>query len=400
MERQAGKPDEGLPSQTCWEKLLQERTAELQQTNRALQEEIAERKKNEERYRTLIETLPEAILLTDMQQNIRFCNQQAALLFGYETVDLLCEQTLPSLMAPDNRTAPAGSDVPSPATWFALLKNREYTMVRSDGSRFPVEVSSSTMTDSQGEATGMIIVVQDVSERKKLQARVIENERFAASGRLAASVAHEINTPLQSLQTALAMACLTTDAERETILTHAQKEIQRVGRIVRQLLDLYRPSISTFGAVHLPDLVERLMLLIGKRLRDQRVIVRRNLEDNLPAIQGYADELTQVLLNLLINALDAMPDGGELGITVWKQSDEAAICIAISDTGCGIPADLQARMFEPFVTTKDEGTGLGLAISSQIVQQHGGYIQVASTLGRGSTFTLVLPIAQEAKRGR
>jgi signal transduction histidine kinase len=230
-----------------------------------------------------------------------------------------------------------------------------------------------------------------VTERVQLHERVIANERFAASGRLAASVAHEINTPLQSIQTALGLIGVADAERRATYLAHALEETQRVARIVRQLLDLYRPG-GTTGPVNLNTLAERLLLLIGKRLRDQRVSVEMALDADLPDLHGRADELMQLVLNLLVNAIEAMPDGGTLQIGTRILNDPPDhVAIMISDTGVGISPHMQKRIFEPFVTTRQHGTGLGLSICSQIVERHGGSITVASRLDAGSTFTVVLP---------
>jgi two-component system NtrC family sensor kinase len=242
----------------------------------------------------------------------------------------------------------------------------------------------------------MIVHVVDVTEHVQMEARLIENERFAASGRLAASVAHEINTPLQSLQTFVKLARnAATDTDRDTFLDYARDEIQRVGRIVRQLLELYRPDTPAPGPVDMIVLIERIILFIGKRIRDQKITVERQFADALPRAWGHSDELTQVLLNLIVNALDAMPYGGPLCIAARMADDRPhPLEISITDGGCGIAPELQERIFEPFVTTKEHGTGLGLAISAQIIRQHGGDISVESQAGAGSTFTIRLPTSR------
>jgi PAS domain S-box-containing protein len=390
---------------------VRERTSELVQANLALQSEIAGRKmveealrQSEEQYRTLVETSPSAILLTDTSGTIRFCNQQAAMLFGFARANELRGKNSLDLIAPD---AEGEQQTVSPQTIIRTenTRNIEYILQKVDGSRFPAEISSSVVTNQQQEPVALIIVVQDISERTLLQTHVIENERFAAGGRLAASVAHEINTPLQTIQTnlrLLATGC--TDEETTLFLNDAMEEIKRIGRIVRQLLDLYRPATATYGPVDISSLLGRILLLIGKQVRDQRVLVESDLPVDLPYICGRTDELMQVFLNLLVNALDAMPDGGTL--RVWaalrepQKADTAypspsarlAIVVGVGDTGCGIAPELQSRIFAPFITTKRDGTGLGLSISSEIIQQHGGRIDLESQPGIGSTFFVMLPV--------
>lgn len=253
------------------------------------------------------------------------------------------------------------------------------------------------------QSTGQMIVhVVDVTEPVQLQTQVIANERFAANGRLAASVAHEINTPLQSIQTALELLRIAAPDRREVYLAHALHETQRVAHIARQLLDLYHPVPATSGAVAINALIEQLLLLMNKRLTDQRVIVVRELAADLPPVWGRSDELMQVLLNLINNATEAMPDGGTLRVeTTLAPNTELsnisqAVQIAVIDTGCGISPLLQMHIFEPFVTGKENGTGLGLSISKQIIEQHRGTIAVVSQVGVGSTFTVTLPCSAAA----
>jgi PAS domain S-box-containing protein len=571
---------------------VQRRTAELFETNKAFQEEIMERKRaeeslreSEERYRTLVETLPGALLLTSLDGIIHFCNRQAALLFGYNSVEELYGKHGSELIAQEPYTDHL--EYVQHIIESGKLKNIEYVMRKRDGMTFPAEVNSSLITDSQGYSTALIIVVQDISERKeseqaivsayqnlsdltshvtrnrnllhaivdgledglllldkkgyvqtvnralatllgttiealigqkwatvyprispefpgdfaltslamlpdnqphshsmhhrykdqdgnthilnlhaialqdmrhaveqvifhvvdvteyvKLQTQVMENDRFATSGRLAASVAHEVNTPLQSLQLFVELAQVSPEEKRNTFLSYVQEEIQRIGHIVHNLLELYRPGAVAYGPLVISTLIERLLLLVGKQLMDQRIMVVRDLAEDLPLVWGRADEFMQVLLNLLVNALDAMPDGGTLTIRTRCMAREALsflalppaplepiegqegtdslfqdegqemennfkpeefspppaneianyVTIAIADNGCGINPDIQERIFDAFMTTKEQGTGLGLAISKQFIERFGGTITVQSAIQQGSTFTITLPV--------
>jgi two-component system NtrC family sensor kinase len=280
-------------------------------------------------------------------------------------------------------------------------------MRRIDGSQFPAEISSSVIQVHK-RPSSLIIVVRDISEHKRLQTQFLENERFAASGRLAASVAHEINTPLLSLDFSLEMAQIVPDEERQACLKDAREEIQRIARIVSQLLNLYNPSAAAYAPVDIYVLLERILLLMGKWIREHRVNVQQDLLDDLPCVWGHADELMQVVLNLIFNAVYAMPEGGNL--RVWTKvadtpplvhgvvSPQAlpdlaqVIILGITDTGYGVPTAIQERIFEPFFTTREQGTGLGLAICSQIIERHGGFLGLESQSGHGSTFMVILPV--------
>ncbi len=290
---------------------------------------------------------------------------------------------------------------------------------KSDGKTHILDFQTIALYDIDSGVEQIILRVVDVTEILRMQALFIENERFAASGRLAASVAHEINTPLQAIQNSLKLVQIGNQEERDTFLTYARQEIRRVGDIVHQLLDLYRPGATIVGTVQINVLIERILLLIGKRIRDQKIVVEWDLASDLPSIQGRSDELMQVFLNLIVNALDAMPDGGRLRIhashlthktDLSPESNETAriyasghaaaavqqciprLIVELTDTGCGILGEGMEHIFDPFVTTKEDGVGLGLAITAQIIQQHGGTISVISTPGTGSCFCVTLPL--------
>jgi signal transduction histidine kinase len=219
---------------------------------------------------------------------------------------------------------------------------------------------------------------------------MMEQERFAVTGRLAASVAHEINTPLQTIQTGLELLRSLPPEEQACLLDDAIDEIQRIGRIVHQLLDLYRPAVA--GPVDLSALIDRVVFLLSKRIEDQRILVQRAVSSAQPAY-GRVDELMQIVINLVVNALDAMPAGGMLSFSVRMAGERPAqLILDISDTGPGVPADLRVRIFEPFVTTKATGTGLGLAISRQIAEQNSGELTLADSSVHGSTFRVRLPV--------
>lgn len=245
-----------------------------------------------------------------------------------------------------------------------------------------------------GTVDRVILHIVDVTERLEFEELAGQHEKFAASGKLAAAIAHEVNTPLQAIQNFLYLAGQASADQRDSYLTLVSDEIDRISSIVRQLLDLYRTETYATSLFDMNTLVNRVLLLTGGTLAKQRVSVERNLADTLPQLQGRADQLTQVVLNLIINAADAMPSGGTLTIETRLHDDAhtPGIQLAVSDTGIGISEQVQARIFESFFTTKPDGTGLGLAISRKIISQHDGAMQVHSVPGQGSTFCITLPL--------
>jgi signal transduction histidine kinase/DNA-binding response OmpR family regulator len=231
-------------------------------------------------------------------------------------------------------------------------------------------------------------------ELERSQAQLIQAEKMAATGRMAASIAHEINNPLQAIHNCLFLAINRplTDEKKRYYLTMAQEEVERLITLVQRTLEFYRPSKGKAEAIDVNRVVENVLALSSKRLEHGHIQVHTELKPELPSIPAVPDQLTQVLLNLIINAIEAMPDGGEL--TLMTGADDGRLTIAVRDTGPGISPDEAAKIFEPFYTTKATGTGLGLAVSYGIIQRHGGRIDVTGAPGTGTTFTISLPIEQ------
>jgi len=232
------------------------------------------------------------------------------------------------------------------------------------------------------------------NELERSQAQLIQAEKMAAIGRLAASIAHEINNPLQAIHTSLHLSTNPKLAEerRREYLTMAQKEVGRLIEIVRRMLDFYRPSAGQMVSVDVNRVLEDALAIAGKRLQHGGIHLHTRLATDLPSVPGVPDQLTQVFLNILINAIEAMPDGGDLHVGTLLSEDGEWVLVAFRDSGPGLTAEQIAHIFEPFYTTKPDGTGLGLAVSYGIIEQHGGTIEVSSQPGQGATFIVRLPV--------
>jgi two-component system NtrC family sensor kinase len=230
------------------------------------------------------------------------------------------------------------------------------------------------------------------------QAQLLQSAKLAAVGELAASVAHEINNPLYAARNSLYLVeqDLPPAAPQRQFLEIAQGELGRIARIITRMRDFYRPARAELEPTEINDVLLETIELVQTHLRHGQVSVATDLAADLPQVIAHTDQIRQVFLNLMLNACDAMPNGGTLGISTRlrkTQTDRGtAIVIEIADTGIGIPPEHRAHLFEPFYTTKPQGTGLGLAISAHIVTQHGGQIDVASEAGVGTTFTISLPL--------
>jgi two-component system, NtrC family, sensor kinase len=236
------------------------------------------------------------------------------------------------------------------------------------------------------------------------QAQLLQSAKLAAVGELAASVAHEINNPLYAARNSLYLVeqDLPPDAPQRQFLEIAQGELGRIARIITHMRDFYRPTRAELEPTMINDVLMATIDLVQTHLRHGQVAVATDLADDLPEMTAHTDQIRQVFLNLMLNACDAMPNGGTLRITshMHRASDDhpAEIIVQIADTGVGIALEHQTHLFEPFYTTKAQGTGLGLAISAHIITQHSGQIEVASELGVGTTFTVRLPVLTTGHR--
>ena len=287
---------------------------------------------------------------------------------------------------------------------FADKDNRTLHL-HNPTSRMDVEYAarSGKIYDARGLVAYTVTVLRDFSAWKKLEQlqlerRMLEMEKFAATGRLAGTIAHEINNPLEAMKNAIHLLAGKLDPQLTPIFEVLRTENDRVTRIVRQMLGLYRYT-APLGNFDLNNVVEDTLALFARPLEKSGVEIQKNL-GKLPPIKGSADQFRQLLSNLVVNAKDSMKSGGKLLIQTSEiramDGLHSSLKLIVADTGAGIPRELQKSMFEPFISTKGEkGTGLGLWIVKGIVENHGGRIRVRSTVGKGTVFKLTFPIVRQ-----
>ena len=256
-------------------------------------------------------------------------------------------------------------------------------------------------TKKELEESGKVLedkVEERTRELKEIHNQLIHAERLAATGRLGASVAHEINNPLQAIENfiSLVMENIDNESQDKRYLILAQEGIDRIAKIVRQLLTFHHPETARVDLIDINDTVEKVLGLTNNQLSINKIRVTKELSSSQPKIHGSSQQMHQVLLNLILNAQDAMLDGGELRIKTENSGETASIFI--KDTGVGMSEDVLAHIFEPFFTTKKKkmGTGLGLSVSHGIIRAHGGDIHVESKEGEGTTFIIRLPVNHHA----
>ena len=241
-----------------------------------------------------------------------------------------------------------------------------------------------------------------VSEREEARRQALSAERLAAVGELAAGIAHELRNPLTSVKLLIQTARqqLSGHSFGEMDLQVAQREIGRMEGTIQGLLDFARPPSLRRVPHDVRGTAQRALNLIDGRAKRQGVVIAADLPVLPVVTDGDPEQIHQVLVNLLLNGLEAMPEGGKLELVIQRPANDAAICrITVADSGAGIPAEILERVFEPFVTSKESGTGLGLAISRRIVEEHGGTLQATNRAGGGALFILELPLSTPSISG-
>jgi signal transduction histidine kinase len=261
----------------------------------------------------------------------------------------------------------------------------------------PIEDTAAPIRDDYGRLIGVVLVFHDASRERNLQEVLRRTEKLAAAARLAATVSHEINNPLEAIGNLIYLARNNPDLPGNVTeqLQLAEQELARVSHITRQTLGFYRESALP-TSVHMPTLIESVLTLYSNKLQIKQIKVQLALED-CPAITGLAGEIQQLVSNIISNAIDAAPVSGTLKIDTSpvELADGKSIRLKIEDDGPGIPPENLERIFEPFFTTKkDVGTGLGLWVCKEIAERHGGSIQVLPNNGngnKGAIFAILLP---------
>jgi len=257
---------------------------------------------------------------------------------------------------------------------------------------FPLE-------DRDGKVGGITFLMENVSGRKKLRDQMAEYEKLSALSQLAMGAAHEINNPLLGISSFLELLAEETPSKEQKEEIHfVLQNVYRISETVRGLLNFARPSPPQFTKVDLNHLVEETLSFLGHQPIFRKLVTATELSPSLPQITADLSQVRQVLINLLLNAAQSMPDGGRLTVKTSKIKFEEKVLVEIMDTGTGIPADIKNKIFDPFFTTKkNQGTGLGLSISLSYIKSHSGHISVRSRPGKGTTFGILFPIRQKGR---
>jgi signal transduction histidine kinase len=357
--------------ETYYEK-LQERvsylSAELERKNNQLADALDEAERNREYLNAILYNLEEAIIVINSEDRITMINKSAETLLGIEILDVIGKRY-------------DGLNI-------SIIENGPDTTLTVGGVPHNVILSRSHVVHPRGQNKGSVILIKDITRLRELEQQQERNQRLIAMGEMSAKIVHEIRNPLCSI--ALFASMLEKDLQDpgQKDLAHGiSAGIGNLNGILKNMLFFARPNRPLMKSVNLRHVIEDSLNLFAPLAGSRNITVKHSLSDS--HIRGDAELLKQVFANIIVNAVQAMPDGGTLSVETVNRDNH--FIVDIGDTGEGIEQGSMESIFNPFFSTKDNGTGLGLAIASMIMQRHDGYIKVASAEGKGSVFSLCFP---------
>ena len=365
----------------------------------SLREQMLRVEESEKRYRMLFERAGDAIFLLDGDEKnglrILSANEAAAKLHGYTVGELLTLKMSDIMSAdPTNGSAALIQRILN-GEWV----NAEVTHRKKDGTVFPVEMGAGLL--DLGTQRYVLAFDRDVSERKTTEESLQRAEQLKVAGALAAGLTHELKNYLAGIKVSAEVLLdeLVLSEDHQMVLRNMITEIRQMELLMKELLNFARPSVPQLVPVTVNAILDSAMAfslknVSGPARASNSVTIIKAFGTNLPKTMADPMKLQQAFMNLLLNAADAMPNGGTLSVKTSYDPEDSLIRIVIADTGSGISRDVLAKLFEPFFTTKPRGTGLGLPITKRLIEQHGGSIEVTSSAEKGTVFEISLPVRE------
>lgn len=395
---------------------LEDKLVELEETNQALQHDIARRKQleaalvlSEKRYRDLFDNAPDGYCVVDTAGLIRDMNATQLNWLGYRRQDVIDRMRLEEILAPVGRRQL--SHLLNQCGRDGHLENVELILVRKDGRRLPVRLNMRSIQDTSGQCAGFRVMTRDISQEKELEAQLLQAQKLESLGILTAGIAHDFNNMLSGILgfTELVLQEVKPADPIHKDLHQIEALSLRAANMVKQLMTFSRRSISQKTSLSLNPLLEEIAKLLERMIPENIEVAMRMAAEDL-IVEADPTQLQQVIMNLALNARDAMPAGGRLLIETARVELDEAFCrmhpglqpewhalLSVSDTGTGIPLELHPHIFDPFFTTKavGKGTGLGLSVVYGIVKNHNGAIEVESQAGQGTIMKIYLPLTEQ-----
>jgi PAS domain S-box-containing protein len=335
----------------------------------------------------------DAIITMDPDDVVTSWNKGAESIFGYAANEII-GRPINILVPPELREAQELESIGRRFRAQGAVRNHQTERITKDGRRIQVIFTRTAIKDDSGKIVGSSSVLKDVTSFRGLERQLADAEHLATMGELSAGLAHEIKNPLAGIKGAIDVmrdSLPAGDAQRE-ILGDVLHEVNRIDKIVRDLLNYAKPKPPSHSSVELPGLVQRIVAIARKGPKHHSIQIDVRQLAPVPGFTGDENQMEQVLMNLLLNAQNALPSGGHIEVTLDYNDQARIIRMEVKDNGPGIPEEIRKRIFQPFFTTRTDGTGLGLATCLKNMQYHGGSIEVQSEVGHGTTFVVTIPL--------
>ena len=360
-----------------------------------LQKELIETKNFLE---SIIEKAGDAISVVDLEGKVLYWNEGAERIYGYTKGQVLGKKLSDFLYPQDEKSRDDEKrlmeGLMARVKDGEVIPNVEVKRLTRDQKEILISMTISPLKDAEGKIIGASRICKDVTHLKKAEERLILAERLSSLGELTAGVAHELRNPLAGIKIntqVLSRKQDLTEMERR-LLESTQEGIEKIQKIVDDMLHFAKPRASHFKEEALNEVVDKSLAILQARVKKGHISAVFDRGEDLPSVRIDIHQIQQVLINLMLNAIQAMEKGGTLTIRTFLESG-GAVGVEIRDTGVGIPLPYLKKVFDPFFTTKSEGTGLGLSISLKILENHGATIDVVSKEGEGACFTIHFPTA-------
>jgi PAS domain S-box-containing protein len=371
---------------------IEEKIAEKEETIQHLTRELVDVKNFTE---SIIQSIGSGIIITEMNDTITYINKAGERILGYAKEELIGRPFNIFSLKEKQSATPSFLNNPDD-----LDTRKEGWMKKKDETEFPVGFTINNHLSIRQERIGKIVVFRDLTSIYKIQEEILRMDRLVSLGKLASGIAHELRNPLAGIKTtaqALGEEMSGDDSRRE-YLHRITKEIDRLNDLLKTFFSFAKPQNLNLVYCHIKDIINEIIPFLIKEIADKGIRFIETYHPQLPKIKVDKTQMHQVFLNLFLNAIQAMPNGGELTIEAnpmisnsLKEVKQNFVKIVISDTGRGIPSQIVHKIFDPFFTTKSKGIGLGLSITYQIIKKHGGTIKVESQWEKGTSFVINLP---------